>query len=576
MKTSIDQSLIARVVSGVRYVITGQTPTAWFGPGEPIAPIAQQVAGRQFDYPVTTNLQIAPRAGEPTTFAELRALADHCDIVRLAIETRKDQMARQTWMIQPRNTSLPIDNRSRDIATFFAYPDKTHDWHSWLRMLLEDVMVIDAPTLYVRLTQGNQPYAFDVIDGATIKRLLDEKGRIPEAPDPAYQQILKGLPAVNYSADELLYMPRNVRAHKIYGFSPVEQIVMTINTAIRKSLFQQQYYTEGSLPDSIIGVPSSWNPDQIGAFQRYWDEELSGNTGNRRRVKFVADGVNFHPTKTEPLKDEFDEWLARIVCYAFSLPPTPFIHQINRATAQTAQEAAESEGLAPLMQWVKALMDKILMQYFDAGDLEFIWQKEEETDPMIQAQINQIYVATGVKTVQEVRQELGLEDQGSIGTKIQRLSKAYHPDEPRDDRGRWTSGGDSTAQNDQENDHPDAIESAYPIEEALAFFSGGEALSLIRGLKTAWEGGSLAFDGMTSATESSKLSQAAKSIEEFLGGNGKIKVKNGNYVLMRGDKKVRFDFTPRNDNPHFHIEEEIPGTNNWRDVGNQHRFYFKE
>jgi len=32
---------------------------------------------------------------------------------------------------------------------------------------------------------------------------------------PAYQQVLKGLPAVNYSARDIIYRPRNVRAHRV-------------------------------------------------------------------------------------------------------------------------------------------------------------------------------------------------------------------------------------------------------------------------------------------------------------------------------------------------------------------------
>ena len=42
------------------------------------------------------------------------------------------------------------------------------------------------------------------------------------SPDPAYRQILHGVPAAYFSSDELLYLLRNVRAHKLYGFSPVE------------------------------------------------------------------------------------------------------------------------------------------------------------------------------------------------------------------------------------------------------------------------------------------------------------------------------------------------------------------
>jgi len=407
--TPIDSGIIARVVSGLRYAVTGKTPTAWFGPGEPIPPIAQEVAGRQFDYPVTTNLQMRPRANEPVGFHQLRGLADHCDILRLAIETRKDQIAKMSWAIQPKDKNIAPDSRCASLTNFFHYPDRDHDWHSWLRMLVEDLLVIDAPTLYARLSQGGQPYAFEPIDGATIKRLITSDGRTPVAPDPAYQQILHGIPAVDYSADELIYLPRNIRTHKLYGYSPVEQIIMTVNTTIRKAMFQQQYYTDGTMPDAIIGVPASWTPVQISQFQEYWDALLSDNTAERRKIRFIADGVSFHPTKTEPLKDDFDEWLARIICYALSLPPTPFIKQMNKATADSAQEAALEEGLAPLMQWVKSLLDRLIVKYFGYTDLEFIWLNERQYDPMTQAQIDQIYVTIGVKTVNEVRTGLALE-----------------------------------------------------------------------------------------------------------------------------------------------------------------------
>ena len=54
------------------------------------------------------------------------------------------------------------------------------------------MLVIDAATLYPRYNRGGSLYALDVIDGATIKVLIDENGRTPAPPDPAYQQILHG------------------------------------------------------------------------------------------------------------------------------------------------------------------------------------------------------------------------------------------------------------------------------------------------------------------------------------------------------------------------------------------------
>jgi hypothetical protein len=94
-------------------------------------------------------------------------------------------------------------------------------WKTWLRALLEDMFVIDAATLYCRRTRAGKLCALHQLDGATIKRVIDDWGRTPQpyaAPGgstiypPAYQQVLKGLPAVDYAVRDIIYRPRNVRA----------------------------------------------------------------------------------------------------------------------------------------------------------------------------------------------------------------------------------------------------------------------------------------------------------------------------------------------------------------------------
>jgi hypothetical protein len=44
----------------------------------------------------------------------------------------------------------------------------------------------------------------------------------------------------------------------------------------------------------------------------------------------------FIPTREIELKGAFDEWLARVVCFAFSISPQAFSEAMNRATAETA------------------------------------------------------------------------------------------------------------------------------------------------------------------------------------------------------------------------------------------------
>jgi phage portal protein BeeE len=63
--------------------------------------------------------------------------------------------------------------------------------------------------------------------------------------------VLHGVPAADFSSEELLYLPRNVRSHRLYGMSPVEQIAPTVNIALRRDAATLDYYRSGSAPDSF-------------------------------------------------------------------------------------------------------------------------------------------------------------------------------------------------------------------------------------------------------------------------------------------------------------------------------------
>lgn len=393
----------------------------WFGPLEPITPLApMEVAGRQWDYPAGYNLSTLSRPFEPITFVTLRGLADGYDLLRLVIETRKDQAARQSWTITTRDTSTRSAFDAERITAskiFFAHPDGVHGFAEWLRMLLEEVFVTDAPALYMSRDRGGRLKALLPLDGATIKPVIDPWGRPPQpyfdggliVYPAAYQQILKGYPAINYSVRDLIYKPRNLRVNRVYGMSPVEQIVTTVNIALRRQLYLVDYFTEGNVPDSLIGVPESWTPDQIATYQKYWDAYFDGDLGRRRRAKFVPGGVakTFIQTKEPELKGPFDEWLARIVCFAFSISPQALSQSVNRATAETQKELAEEEGLAPILAWVKALIDDILAREFNAADLEFVWTTGHETDPVAQEAVLSGYTSKGILTINEARAVIG-------------------------------------------------------------------------------------------------------------------------------------------------------------------------
>lgn len=384
----------------------------WFGPGVPMVPQApEEVKGRAFDFPSNVNLLTTSRPASPITYETLRAFADSYDLLRLIIETRKDQMERLRWIIQlkdPKESRMTAQrkNRIKDLTKFFQRPDGEHHWNQWLRMILEDVFVIDALTLHKRRTRGGQLIGLEQIDGSTMRRVLDDWGRTPEDPnDVCYQQILKGMPAVNYTKDEILFRPRNLRIHKIYGYSPVEQLMMTINIGLRRQVFQLNFFTEGNMPASLIGVPEQWTPDQIRTFQEWFDGINAGNLANRRKARFVpsAVGKTYIPTQETQLFGEAEDWLARVCCFCFSINPQPFIKMMNRSTSEQASNEAMAQGLEPLKMFIKGIIDDILADDLGADDYEFVWRGDDELDPAKRQMITENDVKSGLLTVNEGR-----------------------------------------------------------------------------------------------------------------------------------------------------------------------------
>lgn len=433
--TDLDADVVARVSGDTDFKLPGDGPQGWMGPGQPIGPVAQQVRGRTWDFPVGSNVTTQPRQYEAITEQQLRSLADNCDLLRLFIETRKDQVEAYDWEIVPEGdlkASPALQAEADRWTEFLRHPSAEADFAGWMRKMLDDLFVIDAVVVFPRMTEGGDLLSLEVLDGGRIKRVLDEWGMTPVPPAPAFQQVLKGVPAVDFHADELAYFMRNARTYKTYGFSPVEQILITVNTAIRRSLWQLQYFTEGNIPEAIISMPETWTVPQVREFQDYWDSLLEGNTAQRRHAKFVPGALKFQETKDPTLKDMYDEWLVRIIAFAFSISPQPFIKEMNRATAQSNLEQAKLEGLAPLMKWLRNKVNFLLRKWGGMKGVEFRWKMDEAVDPLTQAQMDQIYLTTGVVDPNEVRERLGYDQRTNASADIAGPREATWPSGPHE------------------------------------------------------------------------------------------------------------------------------------------------
>ena len=80
-------------------------------------------------------------------------------MLRIVIETVKDRLCEGELdfrlVPQPGETQSQLklrsseDTRIAQLKTFWKSPDGEHSWETWLRMLIEDMLVLDAMSIYM-------------------------------------------------------------------------------------------------------------------------------------------------------------------------------------------------------------------------------------------------------------------------------------------------------------------------------------------------------------------------------------------------------------------------------------------
>ncbi len=392
--------------------------TAIFGPGAAPQTLIEDEPPRIFEYQPGVNLVTVPRAGFGVLpFSVLRALAQSSKEIRLNIELIKRTVRGLEWDIVLRGKQ--VDGYrvvTSEVVRFFEQPDGVHDFDAWVNQLLETLLTIDAVTIYPDIQDGKL-LSLDLVDGATIRPLLDLRGRIPRPPQPAYLQVLYGIPATHYSVDRLIYAPLNAKTHTPYGESPIEWVLMAINTAIRHDAVRLGWFTEGNIPGVLVSVSPEWTPEQLQTFTEYFDALAKGDIQRASRVLFVpGNGAQsiFQPQQGDADKIEVDKWLMQVVCWAFGNNPAEFglVPSSGLGGAgyvQGMENAQYRSMIGPITGYLKVLFDRIIRDYFKRTDLEFKWiGLEPPEDDLRRAQVDQVYLSMGVYSPAYVQERLGV------------------------------------------------------------------------------------------------------------------------------------------------------------------------
>jgi hypothetical protein len=405
----------------------GETSMANLGPGVPIAPIrTEEGAPRRWDYVPGYNIITTPRKYEGVGFATLAAFAENYDIARLCVEKRKDDMRSLTYSIRPRpiagltraevkTRASRLENGVGEVTGFFLSPNQEDSWGAWLVQWAHQLFTIDAATIYLRPTLGGELYGLEIIDGSSIFELIDEWGRLPEPPDPAYVQVIRGSPSGWWTRDQIIRSPYWQTPRSPYGSPPAEWIMLTANRALRRQTLDLSRFTEGTVPVGFLRAPEGWNMTQIGELEEYLAHLLAGNDVTRSRIVPIPTSTTgqaielMNPTPST----EAEDWLMHVTCAAYGVNPrelgfTPLHGSLgaSKGDAEVGQEISFRRSVRNPALHLKGLLDRVIAVQLGQPELELWFEDLDATkDRQAEAAVNKIYVEAGVLSVDEVREE---------------------------------------------------------------------------------------------------------------------------------------------------------------------------
>ena len=403
-----------------------------YSPGAPLRPvdgITPAQCPRQWQYPIGYNIGQLPRSTEITSFQTLRSLAMLYDGIGLCEQVWFDLCSKPELVIKPR-PKLMLDGQGDPIPPakiqqqygeriakwedFFAKPDKRRSLKQWKRMALRERLEIDALPIFKHKDRSGGLYALEIIDGSTIKPLLDERGMAPAPPYPAYQQFVYGVPGMLILDTDLIYRRETERTDSPYGLSRVERIILRVNQALRKQNKDLSTFTDGNMPAGTLEPPddgtTDWTPEQLLAYQEMWDGMLAGNDAIKARIKVIPPGAKFNKTDPDDIMTPFDLFLLNVTVAAFGLTMSElgFTENVNKSSGDTQEAVIYRRAMAPIMDSFSEMFTDVMV---DEGENDLIatWKAFEEPEDF-QTKVNawNVLVTNGTQSTSQAATALGL------------------------------------------------------------------------------------------------------------------------------------------------------------------------
>lgn len=371
------------------------------------------------------------RPYSPLTAESLRAFARSYDVLAACLAHLKDQVLKTPFQVSPvdkEDTSEKTAQQRRDALAFFDMEGGLGGLEdtrlSFEGKWLDDLLVVGACAVLMEYTTvgsraDNNPDYVLAIDASTIRPLITAYGFSPDADAEVYEQWIQGVKVCGFTRDDLIYrgMPIFTQTHTPYPMSAVELLAAVIMTALKSDEWNRAWLTDGNVPDALITVPESWTLEQMQDFTEYFTALLSGNARERRKAQVVPAGTTM-PQATRKDQDfqAYEAWLRDRTCSLMGVNPASIGHHGDtyKDSQDIASSSTRENRVAQLLLFRNVLYTEICRRKGWSG-IHVTDRETDAEDAAEKARRHQMLIQAGLRTINECRQEDGVEPSRDAG-----------------------------------------------------------------------------------------------------------------------------------------------------------------
>lgn len=351
--------------------------------------------------------------------------------VNACISTILDEVTSLDWDIVAKEgyNYEEVEKAIYEAKAFLKHPNKNREtFTEIIRAVLKDIYELDAGVI-VKVYSVDS-YDFEQLEPKSGSPLLKERGQrklmelyardgasfLKEADkfgfENGYWQYSYQIPAhpMWFNKAEIAYFMRNTRSMSVYGYSPVQAIIDIVKSLHYSTLYNKRFFEETPIPDGALGLLDT-NETEMKAFVDWWQTEFKGQP---HKLAVINKDIKWQPFNISQRELEFldtQKWYFRLVISMFGLTPTELglTEDVNKATSESQTELSKRKGIRPLLKIVENFINEDIIPELGYEGIEFAYIYDDPQEKKSRLENWQLELNMGVKTINEVREEMGLE-----------------------------------------------------------------------------------------------------------------------------------------------------------------------